>query len=611
MQIRSFICSVLAIIFLMLSTLFLSSSVSAQQFNGQILRDAPPPATSVEEIISRFELPDAPGAGVAVMKDGEILHLSAFGKSNLETGDENTIRTPFDLASLSKQFTGYAIAMLVDAGTISLDDDIRDFFPEFKSLGDAITIDQLVHHTSGLREMIGMLSLSGWTFQDHATNEDVIQMISRQKSLLFTPGERYAYSNTNYTLLAEIIARSTGVSFAEWTRTNIFDPLGMTNSGFDDGAWTRNEQQAINYTRENTDFVAGGLQWLTVGAGGMYASIQDLTKWADNVMNGTIGGEAVKKLVRQKGTLNDGSEVTYAFGMIHENDRGLRTLTHGGGAPGVQSGIRIYPDHGFTVIIAGNTGPDVFSMGQMTHQIVDLYLAAEPDQADSGAPGRRPILLSREFFDSTPEGTNNADPSSYDGYSGTYKLLVGDEYSDDLFLGRLLSVSRDDDRLLVAFGEPEGFPLAPIAENRFLVPMLNFELTFHPDEQGITTSLTFHLTEDSIGDEPAQDFRGVKLDNTPLSTQELERFEGNFYGPRLDTTYRVTARNGKLELSHPNMGSFVLEQLTQEEFVSDGHVFTSVKFVRDLTGRPVQIHLTGYSWGTDAKLVRVASPDDL
>ena len=611
MRFRSFPFLLTPVLAAMIVVLPWSMPSSAQQFNGQNLGNAPQPATSMEEIVSRFEQPGAPGAGVAVIKDGKIVFLDAFGKSDLERGVDNTIDTPFNLASLSKQITAYSIAMLVNTGIISLNDDIRKYFPEFENLGGIVKVDHLVHHTSGLREYIGMLSLSGYKFADHATNEDVIRMVARHDGLLFAPGERHTYSNTNYTLLAEIVSRATGKTFATWTRENIFDPLEMTNSGFDDGTWSGTLPQAINYTRVENTFENSGIEWNIVGAGGMYSSVVDLAKWVQNLEEGTLGGDAVRELVRQKGRLNDGSEVDYAFGVIHDTDRGLKTLAHGGGAPGVQSGIRIYVENDFVVIVLINTDADVVSMSQMSEQIVDFYLKEELEAASSNLPERRPILFSTEFFESNPEGSFAADPSSYDAYAGTFKLIVPEKYTNDLFLGQLLIVSRDEDRLLMAFGQPPGFPLVAITENRFLVPQLKFEITFHAADSLMATSLTFHLTEDSFGGEPESDFRGIKLDNTPLTERELNRFEGAYYGPSLDTIYHVSVVDGRLVMSHLKNGSTVLDQLTREEFMSNNGVFTSIKFVRDISGVPVKIEMTGFSWGTDAELFRIELPDGL
>jgi CubicO group peptidase (beta-lactamase class C family) len=184
----------------------------------------------VDQIFRDVDRRDAPGAAVVVVWNGEVVHRGGYGTANLEEGTPVTPSTVFDIASLSKQFAGMAIAMLVEQGAISPDDDIRDYIPEVPDLGDTITVGHLLHHTSGLRDWPPTLTVAGWQMDDAIALEDVLGMVRNQRELNFAPGSEYSYSNTGYNLLALLVARVTGQSFPEWTAEHILRKTPTTGS---------------------------------------------------------------------------------------------------------------------------------------------------------------------------------------------------------------------------------------------------------------------------------------------------------------------------------------------------------------------------------------------
>src|SRR5260221_6470448 len=171
-----------------------------------------------------------PGASVAVQKNCNVIYSKGFGYADLEHDIKNTPATIFHIASVSKQFTAFSIAMLADQGKLSLDDDIRKYLPELHDFGSVITINHLVHHTSGLRDQWSLLTMAGWIMDDVITLKQILRVISRQKDLNFKPGEEMVYCNTGFTLMAEIVSRIAHESFADWTKKNMFDPLEMKNT---------------------------------------------------------------------------------------------------------------------------------------------------------------------------------------------------------------------------------------------------------------------------------------------------------------------------------------------------------------------------------------------
>ncbi len=152
------------------------------------------------------------------------------------------------MASVSKQFTAFSIALLANEGKLALDDDIRKYLPEVPDFGKTITIKHLIHHTSGLRDQWNLLATAGWRMDDVITKKDILKMVEKQKELNFNPGEESLYCNTGYTLLGEIVSRVSGKSFAEWTKENIFHPLGMKNTLFYDDHEKIVKNRAYSYS---------------------------------------------------------------------------------------------------------------------------------------------------------------------------------------------------------------------------------------------------------------------------------------------------------------------------------------------------------------------------
>ncbi|NIO80107.1 MAG: serine hydrolase, partial [Candidatus Aminicenantes bacterium] len=178
----------------------------------------------VDKLFEKWNTIDSPGAAAAIIKDGMVIYRKGFGSAQLEYNIPITPSTVFHVASVSKQFTAMAISMLEAEGKLSINDDIRKHLPEVPDFGKTITIRHLLHHTSGIRDQWELLIMAGWRMDDVLTQNHIMELVKRQKELNFSPGERYMYCNTGYTLLAEIVSRASGKPFTQWTQENIFKP---------------------------------------------------------------------------------------------------------------------------------------------------------------------------------------------------------------------------------------------------------------------------------------------------------------------------------------------------------------------------------------------------
>jgi CubicO group peptidase (beta-lactamase class C family) len=232
-------------------------------------RSAQPATTTarVNKLFETWDKPTSPGCALAVMQDGQIIYRRGYGMANLDYDIPITTTTVFHVASVSKQFTAAAIALLAQQGKLLLDDSVRKYVPELPEFGDPITIRHLIHHTSGLRDQWTLLGLAGQRYSlDRIADADVLNLMARQKELNFRPGEKYLYCNTGYTLLAVIVARVSGQSFREFTDANLFRPLGMKHTHFRDNFDEIVKQQATGYIPFGNSFRVGATNFDTVGA---------------------------------------------------------------------------------------------------------------------------------------------------------------------------------------------------------------------------------------------------------------------------------------------------------------------------------------------------------
>lgn len=180
-----------------------------------------------DEVIGDWVEPNGPGAAVAVVRTGEPTFLGAFGMADLELETPVTPSTRFPIASVSKQFTGACLALAIEAGLLAADDHLREFIPELADFADPITLEHLIRHTSGLRDVVQLLPLAGWRDWDVTTHTDALELILGQREGNFAPGSSWSYSNTGYVLLAEVLQRVTGRSFRALASDWIFEPLRM------------------------------------------------------------------------------------------------------------------------------------------------------------------------------------------------------------------------------------------------------------------------------------------------------------------------------------------------------------------------------------------------
>lgn len=342
----------------------------------------------IDKIFSAYNN-STPGVAVALVRSGDIVYKRGFGMSNLEHDIPIKTTSIFHIASISKQFTTMSVLLLEKEGKLSLDENIRKYIPEVPDFGESITIRHLAHHTSGLRDQWDLLSLAGWRQEDLKTQEDVLDLVSRQKELNFNPGEEYLYCNTGFTLLAILVDRVSGISLRDFADRNIFKPLGMNDTHFHNDMMeiVKGRTQAYYSGRKGT-FRISIPDFNTYGATSLFTTVEDLSLWSQNFAHKKVGGQEVLDKLLKRGVLNNGKKIDYALGISHGKYRGLSTLGHGGADAGYRSDFQMFPDQDLSMIIFANLGSA--NPNRLLRQVADIVLKGDFPEASPDAKKRTP-----------------------------------------------------------------------------------------------------------------------------------------------------------------------------------------------------------------------------
>ena len=522
-----------------------------------------PLAERIDNIFRQRISADAPGAAVAVLKDGAVVYKNGFGRAHLEYDIPITASTIFHVASVSKQFTAFAILLLAQDGKLSLDDDIRTHLPEVPDFGKTITIRHLIHHTSGLRDQWELFVMAGGRLDDVITQAHIMKLVQRQRDLNFDPGDEYLYCNTGYTLLAEIVARVSGQSFPEYTAAHIFAPLGMTGTHFHDDHELIVPNRAYSYARKDDGtFRKSVLSYANAGATSLFTTVEDLARWMRNFETKAVGGADVIDRMQRRGKLNSGRELSYACGLVHGAYRSLPTVGHGGADAGFRSSLLWFPEHDFGVIVLSNLG--AFNPAGLAREVADVYLAE--------------VLAPRiEKVETAPPAPAGVNPKLYADYAGRYQLPGV----------TTIIITAHDDRLLGRTLDSPELELHPESETRFsaMVDDSRVFLTFGRDEQGDVTQL--------IVNQDGQDMTAQRITDEPPMAAQLSEFAGDYYSDELDTVYTLLIQDGRLVARHRRHEDVPLDSAGADRFASATWWFKQLDFQRDDAGGITGFALTG------------------
>jgi CubicO group peptidase (beta-lactamase class C family) len=337
---------------------------------------SPDQETRINELFKQWNTNSSPGEALGIIKDGKLIYTKGYGIADLEHNIPITDSSIFYIGSVSKQFVAMCILLLEEQGKLTLDDKVQKYLPDFPEYDAPLTIRNFINHTSGVRDNLTLWSLAGRDYLDHIDKKEMYQLIRQQKKLNFNPGEQFMYSNSCYFMLGLIIEKISGESLKEFARKNVFEPLGMSNTFFQDDNTKIIKNRAFSYLEENGEYKNQIMRYDLVGSGGVYSNIRDLYLWDQNFYHNKLGkgsNTLVEKMHRE-GTLNNGlvTGTGYAFGVQNGYYRGLKTVSHGGALAGYRSYLLRFPEQNVSIVILGNLNS--IPIGKLPYDVADIIL---------------------------------------------------------------------------------------------------------------------------------------------------------------------------------------------------------------------------------------------
>lgn len=332
----------------------------------------------------------APGIATGIVSNGKIVYERVAGYANLVDSTLITRNTRFNIASNGKQFTALAILVLVDEKKISLTDDIRKYLPTiYTKLNSKITIENLLNHTSGIRDVYDLWSLMGLTWWKHTfSNKDVLELVEKQQELNFNPGSKYSYSNTNYILLTAIIEKVTGISFVTYTN-DLFKKLDMPNTSFEDNYKKIRGPLAKAYFNFNK-WTTYNWIWNACGDGNIFSTLADQLQW-EQILQGRTDNNIKRQILERSQQLTDNSTIkNYGYGLEFGTYKGLNYKFHEGATGAWKATFTRFPSKETSIITLTNTGKS--TPNTQTRQMADVvfnlntdatYVITKPDKVGS------------------------------------------------------------------------------------------------------------------------------------------------------------------------------------------------------------------------------------
>lgn len=513
---------------LLACALVFATSAHAQQLD----------VTAIDKVFARYTEPNTPGCVLGVGRDGKVLYARGYGMANLEYDAPLTAASIEEIGSVSKQFTAAAVLLLAQRGVLSLEDDIRKWLPEVPDFGHKITIRMLANHTSGLRDQWGLLGLMNSPPGSAVHTPDLIlDLVTRQRELNFKPNDQYLYSNTGYALLGIIVKRASGKSLAEFSRENIFEPLGMKHTQWRDDFTRVVKGRATAYQRTNNGYRQEMPFTNVYGNGGLLTTVQDLITWWDALYTDKLGKGFLAQLTTS-GVLNSKHTISYALGVSNGDYRGLREITHSGSTAGYRAYLTSFPQSRTTIaVLCSNASANT---GAHAHAVADIVLGSE----------LKPVA--------TRTGVKAANNVDVNQYVGLYRDVVTEE---TMRIEVRDGVLRSGNTELIATGQD----------------------TLYDARANVTGFITRQNGVEKLRvlnrEGPPSEF--IKVVEVKPTDAALQEYAGTYRSPELDIVYHVSVANGNLVVKRRLQPDLTLTPTYQDAFSNFGNwVFT-----RDAAGK--------------------------
>jgi CubicO group peptidase (beta-lactamase class C family) len=526
----------------------------------------PPEITGkIDSLFSQWAKTSSPGCAVGVVRNDSLIFSKGYGMANLEYGVPITPETIFHIASVSKQFTAYSILLLERQRKLSLDDDIHKYLNWFPDLKEKISIRNLLIHTSGIRDQWELLATAGTRLDDVITQDQVIKILSKQQALNFKPGTDWSYSNSGFTLLAEIVKSVSGQTLRQFTDSAIFKPLGMSNTHFRDDYTEILPNRSYGYTalgQGQEHYANAMLNYSTVGPAGLFTNVDDMSKWIMNFYGPKIGSQKEIRELTEPVVVNGVKRRNYAMGIVADSLYGQKRYQHGGVDIGYQTFVSVFPDLKMGFIVFSNLGnPDA---QRKNEQLASLFI-------NGTSPKRK-------------------DNSSHRG--STLAIIDSNERVRD-FTGAY--IGDDGTRFAFVVKDRKFYGITPNGKYHLLIKTGNAIYDAFTD-----TTVYFVFsgagTKRIIADEywpVGKHLHLEKYDTAAKTDQQLVAYTGTYFCPELDCNYRIGLKDHRLFLSNAKYNNSPLTLYGDDHLVDDFWWMNHLHITRNTKNQITGFELNG------------------
>lgn len=491
----------------------------------------------INALFAQWDNVNSPGCVVGIVRNDSLIFAKGYGIANLEYAVPNTPQTIYHMASISKQFTAYAVLLLAKEGRLQLDDDIRKYLIWFPDLKKKVTIRNLLNHTSGIRDQWQLLAIAGTRLNDVITQDHIVKILSRQQTLNFDPGEQYSYSNSGFTLLAEIVRTITGKSLRQFSDSVLFKPLGMNNTNFHDNSDEIVKNRSYSYQKSDSNQYSNSiLSYSNAGATSLFTNIGDMSKWIMNFYDPKVGDKNDIALLTQKGKLNNGKELDYASGIVSNTWKGWRQFSHSGGDAGYRTYMTVFPDLKMGFVVCSNVGD--FNPSAKTYQMAGFFIKDTTNQKTT---------IKAEKGDST--STLIKDELSIKKYLGEYIGNDGNTCSLEIKKSRLYFRNYREEKLLVRESEN--------TFSEFNASDIKFSFKIQSGDTIVEIAT------------PDTKYHFEKCTKASMSDKLLQTYAGIYYCPELDCRYGLVLKNHQLFLTNTKYSDTPVTFFGSEHLRSD------------------------------------------
>ncbi|MEM1337354.1 MAG: serine hydrolase domain-containing protein [Bacteroidota bacterium] len=489
-----------------------------------------------------------PGVYVLVTSGDSLVINKGYGMEHIKKNIPMTSTSLLDIGSIAKPITAYGIYLLSKNKQLSLNDRIIKYLPDLPKVMEDIEIQHLLHHTSGLRDWPGFLSLSGKSLSAKIDLPLIYSYVKKQERLNFEPGEAFLYSNTGYNLLALIIASVTKESFPSWIKKHVFLPLGMENAR----CYSGKEKIAQDYFKTADGFKTLATNLQAYGSSSVVLTPTDMLQWLRFLQDSASHGTALYEMLRQNGVVTDGSKVPYGLGVDITNYKNYMTLGHGGAWAGFRAHFLIVPELDMSVALLSNTNS--FIALDECHKVLDLFLPVQ----SSESPENDTIV------DTAANTTLISDIASL---SGIYKRGPG----------KYIAIEERNNQPHIAVSGGNFYPMELQDDLSFWIPAYKASIRFVKNKEGIIAR-----------------YKGLSCSKMPPSRPMSDALKaslcGTYYSSELDAKCSVAMVDNRLVFETANTIKVPLTHAYNLEFTGNRFWIEVVEFIgknEEITGLEV------------------------